>query len=379
MRKCIFTAFLAASALSVACQKAPGITGDWIEPVPGMEQAVQGFRLEENGKAVSVNMATLRYERWTREGDLLLLSGVSIGNRQTLTFCDTLKVLKITDDSLVLQNGDRIRRYSRPHDVVPAIKLYPAAKRLRGEVIWGHEAHSFRADGDSAEYWLVDRSGVLTEAYARAVGPNAEPYTPVRAELQVVDKGPSDEGFAADYAGVYEVEKVMTIGSSDGRRFIGNRTWNDLGFRFEAADNRLTVTPSGLEHVNRTEAHDITGYSVVDAEIGDLNGDGCPEVFVYLTSHGSGSYGRLIGYSVNAGKSMSLVSLPAIADDKRTGTGYMGHDVMRMEDSHFCIRFPLYDTAATNVERGGRIREIRYKLVDGEAGRLLAVDTVTEK
>lgn len=214
MQKSVLMAVLTASALLIACRQEPQITGDWIEPVPGMEQSVQGFRLEKNGEAASVNMATLRYERWKREGDLLLLSGTSIGNRQTLTFCDTLKVLKITDDSLVLQDGSRIRRYSRPHDTISATNLYPAAKRLRGEVIWGHETHSFRADSDSAEYWLVDRSGVLAEAYARTVGPNAEPYAPVRAELQVVDKGPSDEGFAADYAGVYEVEKVITIGSS---------------------------------------------------------------------------------------------------------------------------------------------------------------------
>lgn len=36
-----------------------------------------------------------------------------------------------------------------------------------------------------------------------------KPYTPIFAEIEFIDKGKSDEGFAADYDGVYEVLKVV--------------------------------------------------------------------------------------------------------------------------------------------------------------------------
>ena len=39
------------------------LVGKWVQPVPGMPQIEQGFILEEGGKASSVNMATLSYER----------------------------------------------------------------------------------------------------------------------------------------------------------------------------------------------------------------------------------------------------------------------------------------------------------------------------
>ena len=35
--------------------------------------------------------------------------------------------------------------------------------------------------------------------------------TPVYVELEVIDMGKSDEGFAADYAGVYHVMKINKI------------------------------------------------------------------------------------------------------------------------------------------------------------------------
>lgn len=49
-----------------------------------MPQLKQGFVLEADGKASSVNMATLVYGSWKLEGRRLILSGRSLGNRQTI-------------------------------------------------------------------------------------------------------------------------------------------------------------------------------------------------------------------------------------------------------------------------------------------------------
>ena len=45
----------------------------------------------------------------------------------------------------------------------------------------------------------------------KTIGNNPKPYTPVYAELKVIDTGKSNEGFAAEYAGVYHVKEVLNI------------------------------------------------------------------------------------------------------------------------------------------------------------------------
>lgn len=140
----------------------------------------------------------------------------------------------------------------------------------------------------------------------------------------------------------------------------------------------LKIQPSGLTVRNEPVTHNITGYTVTKAEIGDLNNDSYPEVFISLTYDGSGSYGQLIGYSVNNGKSMSQVALPDLKDTPELSKGYMGHDEMAIVESTFCRRFPIYKDGDTNGQPTGGTRQIQYKLIDGEACRILKVDKVTE-
>lgn len=89
------------------------LTGEWIEPIPGMPGQFQGISLKEKGRAESINMATLQYENWDRIGGLLFLKGKSIGNGQTIDFTDTLLIKGLTADSLtVVRDGVEIR-YAR--------------------------------------------------------------------------------------------------------------------------------------------------------------------------------------------------------------------------------------------------------------------------
>ncbi|WP_300285859.1 lipocalin family protein [uncultured Alistipes sp.] len=103
---------LFASLAFVACNEAD-IEGAWIEPIPGMENTMQGIDLKKGGEASSINMATLQYETWTKDGDLLILSGRSIGNGTTIPFTDTLVIEKLTDDELSLKRGELVIRYKK--------------------------------------------------------------------------------------------------------------------------------------------------------------------------------------------------------------------------------------------------------------------------
>lgn len=81
-----------------------------------------------------------------------------------------------------------------------------------GRLVMGHEAYSFTPDGDTLSYWVVDRSGELKKRYEEALPADVKPYTSVSAELKVKMMGPSSEGFAADYDGVVEVQKIIRVG-----------------------------------------------------------------------------------------------------------------------------------------------------------------------
>ena len=66
-----------------------------------------------DGKAASINSATLVYKSWKREGDKVIMGIESIGNGQTIASTDTMSVLKLNKDSLILDNGGMIMRYHR--------------------------------------------------------------------------------------------------------------------------------------------------------------------------------------------------------------------------------------------------------------------------
>ncbi len=113
----IHSKFLGACSASIllltACGNGTDLAGKWLQPVPGLPDLEQGFILEKNGKASSVNMATLQYETWKKESDLLILSGKSIGNHQTISFQDTLVIERLTQDSLMVRKGELILSYTR--------------------------------------------------------------------------------------------------------------------------------------------------------------------------------------------------------------------------------------------------------------------------
>lgn len=139
----------------------------------------------------------------------------------------------------------------------------------------------------------------------------------------------------------------------------------------------LTVTPSGLEIVNRPETTKVYGI-VTEAEVEDMNADGSPEVLVYVHSKGSGTYGDVIAYSVNNRKSMSRIYFQPVTENDEINPGYMGHDQFSLVENYLVQRFPIYKKTDTNANPTGGIRQITYKLVDGEASRRFEVKSVVE-
>jgi hypothetical protein len=134
--------------------------------------------------------------------------------------------------------------------------------------------------------------------------------------------------------------------------------------------NQLRIKPEGLKSDNTVIEREIEG-TVTNAEVADLNVDGSPELYVYLTSAGSGSYGSLVAYAANKGKSLTEIYLPPLEESKNAAKGYMGHDEFAVVENSLIRRFPLYKSADTNAAPTGGTRQIEYKLKAGEAGWVL--------
>ncbi len=139
----------------------------------------------------------------------------------------------------------------------------------------------------------------------------------------------------------------------------------------------LTILSNGMSIINDPLIDSIDG-SITNAEIGDINGDGFPEVLVYTNSAGSGSYGDVIGYSCNNGKSMSRIYMPAITDNKKAAIGYMGHDEFTIGEGRLLRRYPVYHSSEPNSNPSDTIKQVQYKLINGEASRKFVIDKIIQ-
>ena len=151
--------------------------------------------------------------------------------------------------------------------------------------------------------------------------------------------------------------------------------WNDVDYKVKGHNDKLIFEFNDGKY---TETHDITGYRVVDMEIGDLNRDNQPELFVYLKAEKPNRALKLIGYSSNNGKSMSMVYLPEPEQDAKAYAGYYGFDEMAIVENSFCRRFPVIEKQDDQIYMNGMIRQLDYELVDGEACRILKIKRITE-
>lgn len=136
--------------------------------------------------------------------------------------------------------------------------------------------------------------------------------------------------------------------------------------------NTLRIQPKGLRQGNALITKQIEG-AATGAEAADLNADGSPEVYVYVTSAGSGSYGALVAYASNHKKSLTEIHLPPLTDNAEASQGYMGHDEFAVVEDRLARRFPLYRSGDTNDAPTGGHRQINYALVAGEAGWVLKI------
>jgi hypothetical protein len=157
--------------------------------------------------------------------------------------------------------------------------------------------------------------------------------------------------------------KTETASNTDDASFNQKFTLHGISFQVTSKGNKLRILPSGLKIDNSPIEQDIEG-TVTGADIGDINVDRSPKIYVYIQSKGKAS---LIAYSANKKKSLSEIYLPPFTDDPKLAKGYRGHDDIAMVEGVIALRFPIYKDNDSDDKRTGGMRQMQYKLTQGEA------------
>jgi hypothetical protein len=139
----------------------------------------------------------------------------------------------------------------------------------------------------------------------------------------------------------------------------------------------VRIAPQGLKIDNSVMTHPLNG-DIARVEVADLDRDGSPEIYVFVRSPGRGLPGELVAYAANRKKSLSAIYLPPVSEDPTIAKGYRGEDEFAVVENTLLQRFALYDSADASAGRTGKMREIQYWLMPGEAGWILRRQKVTE-
>ena len=143
------------------------------------------------------------------------------------------------------------------------------------------------------------------------------------------------------------------------------------------ATNKLTITPTGLQADNTPMTKDIDG-TVTAADIGDINADGSPEIYVFVKLSGPDAKGQLVAYSANKKKSLSEIYLAPISDRPMLAAGYLGHDEFAVVENRIAQRFPIYSGSGPDAKPTGKMRQMQYELKPGEAGWTLKLNKTVD-
>ncbi len=114
---------------------------------------------------------------------------------------------------MLLKRGNLTTTYKRVEDKplksqADKVSIDEDLKTLEGQLIWGHEARTFKPCGSDNTFWVSDETEKLKEIYSE-ITKDEKPYTAIFVEIEFKDKGKAKEGFPAKYDGVYDVVNVI--------------------------------------------------------------------------------------------------------------------------------------------------------------------------
>ena len=145
-----------------------------------------------------------------------------------------------------------------------------------------------------------------------------------------------------------------------------------VGFRVSCTNkslsqNSLNIKPIGF----KSEAREVNlelKARVISAEIDDLNKDGFADLIIYILEPSGKT--NLFCVSSKNDEMMQPIYFPDISNDFKLNKGYRGGDEYKLVEGILFRKFPIYDTDTTIKVPTKKVRQIMYRVIDGERGIL---------
>ncbi len=109
--------------------------------------------------------------------------------------------------------------------------------------------------------------------------------------------------------------------------------------------------------------------AVTGTDVADLDGNRFPELYIFSTSDGSGSFGRVYAWQFMPERKADI-SLPRNWLPEPV-QGYMGHDSLWVENNILRRKYPMYWAGDANATSSGGYRIVRYQLEPAGTGYAL--------
>jgi hypothetical protein len=167
-------------------------------------------------------------------------------------------------------------------------------------------------------------------------------------------------GISANAQVVFEkVDTTVKVGKVGYRVSCKNKKYDE---------NQLEVRPVGMDNQAREMNFMLRGR-VAKAEIDDLNGDGYPDLVLYVYMDSLANFGTVYAFVSKANKSITGCVLPDPMMDGKINAGYKGHDQFSLMEGFLLDKFPIYKAGDDQDKPSGGTRVILYQLVPDEGDR----------
>ena len=154
------------------------------------------------------------------------------------------------------------------------------------------------------------------------------------------------------------------------KRYDSTLKIGKVGFRVSCTNkslsqNSLNIKPIGF----KSEAREVNlelKARVISAEIDDLNQDGFADLIIYILE--SSGKTNLFCVSSKNDEMMQPIYFPDISNDFKLNKGYRGGDEYKLVEGILFRKFPIYDADTTIKVPTKKVRQIMYRVVEGERG-----------
>ena len=146
---------------------------------------------------------------------------------------------------------------------------------------------------------------------------------------------------------------------------IGKAGFRISCFNKSVDRNVLNIKPVGFKQEAREISFELKGR-VTGTEIDDLNLDGFPDAIIYFLDKDIKP--SILCVSSRNNEGLMPIIFPDITNDMVLSKGYRGEDEYKLVEGILFRKFPVYESDTSIKTPTNKVRQIMYRVVEGERG-----------